>query len=458
MLFNITIENVQHLSKLELTLDLSKNQLICIVGKNGVGKTTLIRAIRNITKNNTFQETGAPYIFSSESKITYDINNTLINFKFNPKLGSLDTKQLISQEIKDSIQVELPIPHGERFNHFRLLSEQDEEIRAKIAIGDYSKPDELIDFLNNIYKDNRFEKLKQVKIKKNTYYFILKDESERYYIREDYLSSGEYFVINLYKHIKSKKKLIVIDEIDISLDASAQVNLIEQLKLFCEKYSVNIMFTTHSLALMKKVDESGVDINYMELDKTTSNVLIEPRSYNYVKSLLFDFQGYDRYILTEDSRLAHYISYLIQKSGTEIFSKYQIIPVGGATQVVDLKLRNKEQRFLTYDHNVLTVLDGDQLDKGYLAECDGILFIPFQSIELEIYDRYQEEGSKIPRVDRIDGGTKAKRSKHLFKKLINKPYEAEPLMSEETIYKYLSGIAGDKVEILSGEILSFLNK
>jgi ABC-type dipeptide/oligopeptide/nickel transport system ATPase subunit len=461
LLFNLTVENVQHISKLSLSLDLSKNKLICLVGKNGVGKTTLIRSIRNIAINNTFQETGAPHIFSSESKITYNFDQSNIIFKFspNPKPGFLDTKQIIGQEIKDNIQVELPIPHGERFNHFRHLSEQDGDIRTKIAIGDYSRPDELIQLLNSIYEDNRFENLKEVSVKRNTYYFILKDESERYYIREDYLSSGEYFVINLYKHIKSRKKLIVIDEIDISLDATAQVNLISQLKSFCEEYSVNIMFTTHSLALMKKVDECGVDIHYMELNKTTNEALIEPKSYNFVKSLMFGFQGYDRYILTEDECLAEYIRYLVQKSDIEVFYKYQVIQIGGATQVVDLKKRNERQRFLSDDKNILTVLDGDQVGKGYLRECTGIVFIPFQSIEIEIYNRYNELGSIIPRVNQpINNKSLSDKSKNLFRQLTKKPYNAEPLMSKEKIYEYLSDIDFDNVETFTNDLLSFLNK
>ena len=47
----------------------------------------------------------------------------------------------------------------------------------------------------------------------------------------------------------SSRKLIVIDEIDISLDAAAQAKLVEQLRLSCQKYAVNIVFTTHSLTL-----------------------------------------------------------------------------------------------------------------------------------------------------------------------------------------------------------------
>ena len=112
---------------------------------------------------------------------------------------------------------------------------------------------DLIAFLSKIYDDNRFENLKEVKIRKANYYFILRDEDERFYIREDYLSSGEYFVINLFRHIQSGKKIIYIDEIDISLDSTAQVNLLEALREICTEQDIFIVFSTHSLALMKTV-------------------------------------------------------------------------------------------------------------------------------------------------------------------------------------------------------------
>ncbi|HDZ9134498.1 TPA: hypothetical protein RUY93_003701, partial [Vibrio cholerae] len=138
-------------------------------------------------------------------------------------LQSVDTKQLIPNDIRNLFLVELPIPHGERFNQFKRLSDLDEEIRAKIALSQYSTPELLIEFLNAVYLDERFVNLKEVNIKGKSYYFILKDDNDRFYIREDYFSSGEYFVINLYRSILSEKKFIFIDEIDISLDSSAQV-------------------------------------------------------------------------------------------------------------------------------------------------------------------------------------------------------------------------------------------
>ena len=51
----------------KVTFDLSENKIICITGKNSVGKTTLIRAIKNLTISSTFQETAAPYIFNKNS-------------------------------------------------------------------------------------------------------------------------------------------------------------------------------------------------------------------------------------------------------------------------------------------------------------------------------------------------------------------------------------------------------
>lgn len=131
------------------------------------------------------------------------------------------------------------------------MSDIDSEFRRNISIKNYSKPDELIFFLSDIYKSNRFDNLKEITVKGVKYYFVLREND--YYIREDYLSSGEHFVINLYKMIQSKSKFIVIDEIDICLDASAQVNLLEELRKFCNRYEVNIIFTTHSLAIMKKL-------------------------------------------------------------------------------------------------------------------------------------------------------------------------------------------------------------
>src|SRR5262249_39229284 len=148
--------------------------------------------------------------------------------------------------------------------------------------------------------------------------------------------------INLYRTIKSGARLIVVDEIDLSLDAAAQVHLLRNLRIFCQRYGCSILFTTHSLAMMRTL--SSQELLYMERYVTLTELY--PASYSYIKTLLFGFTGWDRYILTEDAVLHDFIGAIIQRYCKDVFYQYKIIYVGGATQVSDLIRRNQREGFL----------------------------------------------------------------------------------------------------------------
>lgn len=136
MIFKVEIEHVQHIGHFCFEVDLSRNSLRCLVGKNGCGKTTLVRSIRNLAVNDTFQQTGAPYIFDDRSRITYLLDEQRYEFKFNSKLKAIDSRQVIAKEVKQLFGVELPIPHGRRFSHFFELVKYDSDIRSKMSNGD----------------------------------------------------------------------------------------------------------------------------------------------------------------------------------------------------------------------------------------------------------------------------------------------------------------------------------
>lgn len=381
-LINITIAHVQHITELTFSLSLDEHKIHCIVGRNGVGKTTLVRAFRNLSNADTFIKTASPRIFSERSRIEYRVDGAAYVFSYDSKLKSLNCRDIIPNDVRHAVSAELPMPFGERFNYAKSASEADSKIRLSIALKDYVRPEELINFLSKIYSTNKYGRLIEVSHRGRRYYAIEQDGGT--YIREDYLSSGEFFLINLYRTIKNRSRLIVIDEIDLSLDAAAQAHLLGWLRDFCKLYGCSILFTTHSLAIMRTLKDS--ELSYFDLENGIAS--IAPASYSYTKARLFGFTGWDRYILTEDWVLAGLIEKLIANHCVPCFYKHKLIYIGGGSQVVDLLGRNRNEVFLSRRENVIAILDGDENDKPY-ARDEGVHLIPVESVEKELFHRYK---------------------------------------------------------------------
>ena len=305
----------------------------------------------------------------------------------------------------------------------------------------------MISFLSNIYGSDRFEHLKEVSIKGSIYYFILKEDG--YYIREDYLSSGEYFVIHLYKLIQKNRKLIVIDEIDISLDASAQVKLLGELRTFCEKYEVNILFTTQSLALMKSFSSRGQEkLHYM--DNNDGIITIHEKSYNYVKSILYGFKGWDKYILTEDEMLQRYLKFVLKDELIDSL-KYKIIYIAGATNVVNLMLRNSAEEFFSHTEHVISILDADQKNKSYCKDNNNIFYSPFEDIEKQLLTHY-ENGEFEFTVEFPVGINENNKPKSLYKSIRKHGH-----MSDNEMFEFINERNKEGVDAFKKKLIEFLS-
>ncbi|WP_080423220.1 AAA family ATPase [Burkholderia ubonensis] len=441
----VQIENVQHIASACITVPFGRNQLFCIVGRNGVGKTSIVKALRNLRVADTYNLTSDRSIFSPQSRIVYRYDGVDYLFEYDENIGTLNSRTPVPRTLKDEIDVELPMPHGERFNYFQTISNNDAEIRQNVVLENYSVPQELIDFLSDIYGERRFDNLREIRIKNRSYFCLIKPDSR--YIREDYFSSGEFFVISLYRKIRNRRKLIVIDEIDISLDAAAQVHLIKNLRRFCVNYNVSIVFTTHSLAMLRSLDGDG-EILYL----TNENGRIEYNevTYNYVRSILFGFTGWDRYILTEDKILNEFIEHIIRKYIKRIFSSYTIVHVAGGTNTVDLMERNKSEKFFTEEATVICVLDGDQKGKRYVRGRGSILFAPFLSVEKDIFIEYQDG-----RLKRLPDGWKGDIGKEDGKGLFI-ALKRSGLYSQTELFEYLCEKYTKEIQSFVAQIEEFL--
>ena len=443
--FSIFIKDIQHIKELKFSLDLSQSGLHVIIGKNGVGKTMLFKGIQNLVTSNTFKTTSNRYIYKKSSSIVYKIEENSYNFTYSDKVQTLDFKGEISDNILNNIYVELPIPFGERFSQFQKIGQADREIRLNIISKNYKKPTSLIEMLNYIYDTNRFDELKEIRIRKEKYYVIVLEDD--YYIREDYLSSGEYFIINIYKLIQKRCKLIAIDEIDISLDAMAQVRFIEKLRELSHEYNIKLLFSTHSLALIKTLRDE--ELFYMEL--TDGICSFENKSYNYIKSLLYGFQDYDKYILTEDEMLKSYIEFVLRD--IDFFAKYIILPIGTHNSTVKLMKINKDKKIFANQDNVCSVLDGDTYEQYH--DRDNIYFLPFQSIEKALHKDFIGDKNFI-KLDKqelnqhnLNQNTTAK---ILYKRVIEKG-----IKTQHEIFEFVSNQKEKEVEAFKNQLIEFLN-
>lgn len=421
-MFRVRLRGIQHIASLDFSVDLARHGLLAVVGKNGVGKTTLARAIRNLSHADTFATTAGAGIFGLNSEIIYEIEGTSRAFVFDAKIGSLNCRQPLPATWRNDFSVELSIPAGDRFNFFRSLSESDLEIRRSLALDDFGVPAELIELLHAIYPGTNFENLAEVKVRKAFYYCIRQPGGR--YIREDYLSSGEYFLINLYKRIRLRKKLIFVDEIDISLDASAQVRLLAELRKLCNIYQSNVVFTTHSLAMIRMLEPG--ELQYLSL--TRGEATIQPSSFGYVNSVLYGFRGWDRYILTEDDVLKEFLEYLITRYCADAFYTCLVIYVGGGGNVTDMLDQNAQEQFLAQREHVIAVLDGDQR-VFRRARHERTHCIPLESVEKALLVEYRNpEFPHRLADDSIVSGD----PKKLFNEL-----SRQGLMSRARVYEFL---------------------
>jgi ABC-type cobalamin/Fe3+-siderophores transport system ATPase subunit len=395
--FKILLKNIQHIKTFEYNFNLTKNTLFCIVGKNSVGKTTLIKAIQNFKNTNTIDKLSRINIINSSSSIEYSTNHN--NYKFNSSYNNnryvLDIKDELPSDISHNLHTELPMPNDIRTKVYQKFNEDYRnektgtdtyKIQANFATQTYEKIPPLIlrRILNFVYSTNKFNNLEQINIRKEIYYL---QDFTNYYLREDDFSSGEYMIVQIYKLIQKKTKMIVIDEIDISLDSSAQVKFIRVLKCLCKKYKINIIFTTHSLAIMKIINEIGEDLLYM--DNNNGNVSLENRSYNFIKAELFQFSGFDKILLTEDQILVDYLEYLL--TNKQIFKIYKIIKCKSESETIHIMNLNKLNNiFGTQD--VKIILDGDVKNKyKEKKEFKNMKFSIFNDLELEVLELYNQK-------------------------------------------------------------------
>jgi len=141
----VTLKNIKSITNLSVEFVFTDSNLLVVTGKNGLGKTSVVKAFHLLKEPQIFEKSAGLNAVSKNSEIIFTIDGfEPFNFNANNSKMVLDSRNKLPS-FKD-IVAELPVPYGQRFEQFSLVASHDNEIRNSIAATQYKDANNLKTF------------------------------------------------------------------------------------------------------------------------------------------------------------------------------------------------------------------------------------------------------------------------------------------------------------------------
>lgn len=219
-----------------------------------------------------------------------------------------------------------------------------------------SKP--LVDQISKIL-DKRYA---EIKIIKHSFFtdeiattILLKTQDLSVNYTEAFAGSGEYAVISLVDQISQAddKSLILLDEPEVSIHPGAQERLVEFLLESAKVNKHQIVFTTHSPAMLSHLPKEAIHVLYQDSQEYTRILSNIHRNQAFIQ---IGWNPHKKTIVVEDTTAADLLQHILDQTNlTQVFI-IQIFP-GGAESI---KTKLIVQHALLNDKNFIYYLDGDK--------------------------------------------------------------------------------------------------
>ncbi|WP_430386480.1 AAA family ATPase [Blastomonas fulva] len=121
----------------------------------------------------------------------------------------------------------------------------------------------IVDTANAIFETDKFTKLRTINLTRgagNDAFVLALGAAPYTYHSEKHFSLGELCVLKLLRLLKEVQddSMIIVDELEMALHPRAQVNLLRYLQDQAAEKSLTVIFSTHSVTLLKSIDRRHI--------------------------------------------------------------------------------------------------------------------------------------------------------------------------------------------------------
>lgn len=352
--------------------------LTVIVGKNGSGKTTVMKAIKLLSgkqiPQDEFFETVIDDGGFSNADLSYSIDGKLMKYKrlrqnewgkdgeipANLNVTYVQTKAMVGATDKSLLYDDIGKSTG-RTQKVEYVIKQAKKIKQNPKSNSerkqrYFLSSSAVQIVNFILLGN----IQSIEIIRHKYYSgtwgtsVIFNDGKQY--SEYNAGSGEFVLASMIDRIEriSSEAILLLDEPEVSLHPGAQKRLISYILEVIKKKKIQVIITTHSTSMVEKLPKSAIKC-FRKIENDI--IVIEEQVFfqNAFLELGSDIAD-KRHIIVEDDMAKNIIDRILKEEGLDELLQIEFFP-GGASNI-------KKYTILTYSktkiHNRYIIFDGDQ--------------------------------------------------------------------------------------------------
>jgi ABC-type lipoprotein export system ATPase subunit len=360
----INIQNLRNLNSLHF--EIPDRGVTLLTGSNGSGKTSLLACLRRIGHSNAFPIHFPTSLRSdrldnqSEGTITYKINDESVEYAYRGERWTPRPRK--NANLFDRFGYPSVTYIGASAERFTPRPEDFDTQHIRGADNGIKTA------ANQIFETEKFSKLRSINLSRgagNDAFVLALNTTPQTYHSEKHFSLGELCVLKLLRLLTNvaNNSMIIVDELEMALHPRAQVNLLRFLENEARNKSLTIIFSTHSVTLLKSVERKRI-------------IYLEKQDNGEVKPIYGCFPTYalgniasdeetlpDILLYVEDTFARDALTAFFEMFADERFDDptqrptVKAVPVGGFKEVISFLERN---RSVMPQHVVqIAVLDDD---------------------------------------------------------------------------------------------------